>query len=1265
MTDTGGGFIMPRSSFGLGAMPTSSLFGASAGAATSSAFGGGSCQSSPFALGGTSGSGGGGGFGFGSGAGGLFGGSSGSGCSGLFGSSTSPSPGGGLFGSAPSGAGGKADGPEPSEKKTLFGGSSGSGCSGLFGSSTSPSPGGGLFGSAPSGAGGKADGPEPSEKKTLFGGSSGSGCSGLFGSSTSPSPEGGVFGSAPSGAGGKADGPEPSEKKTLFGGSSSSGGAELFGSANTGSSGGCLFGSVSALQASGSAADEKGERAVSSEDKGLFGQSSGLFGGSSGSEIGPFGSASASVGGLFGSTSALQASPFGANEKLQTSCGSSSLFGGTQDSAGGSGGLFGGAATKGDGLFSGKGDSSGGSLFGPAITPQDSPFAVGGSTGGLGGGGLFGFASVSKSGNASGTGGKNAGGGPSESKPAFGEEHASGSGTSGLFGGESASGGGVFSASTLTSSPFADKEISGSGGGGGFFASAGQPSNSTKPFGQSGAFGSGVDAVFGGPRDSGSVDALRSNASATSGKVNDASVSGGGGLFGGLNTAESDGLAGSCGSLQKSPFGATGFGGGGLFATSGADQKNSFGATESSGAGVFGSASPPQKSPFGAGGVGSAIGGLFGGPSGSGGASGVGAAAGNSQRPLVQTGPSGTAKSQSKKEMTNVSARTARVASKAEGGRRGHFCNFVSKHVLELARQQDVEDLSEAFLEKLLSMKGHADEDLFVPVDLSASLMGTTGEHVHDLVEHFGSVEKVVAVVLDAVRGDSIGKKADAHKPMTVKELRGLLVAEEVFANKQIDEELNQPCGGDEFKLRQGGKEQVIVEGTTFLAKPFCWIYASSDPADSASSKIASVEEGTTVTASGPPVQRGDLKMVPVKPKGFVNIDDLKPLKVSANASGNSSSEKAGRDTDVGVQLPRPGKKEVQGIAEQQVSTTKPAAGGSTGGSSSKASEVIVADTVLIAKCTSKVRRRPPCKEQPELGTIEKGSLMIASGPPQMTEGTMMIPLKPEGAVCLRDVEVIVDGSVLVTKYTCSIYESINSLEELGTAEEGISVIASGRPVKAGVKVMVPVKPAGFVDAKALDFQMGKLVRAESWWVNQIFQKWEDRLHTQADRLHKATVDVLKADTEISESGARLQDLFVEQGDLRRRQDAVDHSVRLVLDQQANLSQVLDGLEEALGLQTESRVWPRLRPVAAAHSRGGNKRDVSQHADIVPAELAELDKQVRSVSHEIQTSEAARCTESIGAFANVLNAHSSELDTIQARVDTAQRKILEFSVARV
>lgn len=214
----------------------------------------------------------------------------------------------------------------------------------------------------------------------------------------------------------------------------------------------------------------------------------------------------------------------------------------------------------------------------------------------------------------------------------------------------------------------------------------------------------------------------------------------------------------------------------------------------------------------------------------------------------------------------------------------------------------------------------------------------------------------------------------------------------------------------------------------------------------------------------------------------------------------------------------------------------------------------------------------------------------------------------------------------------------------------------------ADTAIATPLTPSiGFAVAAApgsgpaIDRDEAGFSRDDQSQVKGLFRNWEDRVREQVDSFSKATVAGLKADADISDYSRRLRDLRVEQAELRARQETSEHAVKLVCDQQEALGKLLGGLEKVLGLSSMTRAGQR--------DAGSGCSKVDLRAGSLKTQLDELDWQVRELNKETRSFQAFRCGEPLQTVAHVLNAHSSELDAIQVRVDAAERVLRDLNIS--
>merc|ERR1712137_731517 len=179
--------------------------------------------------------------------------------------------------------------------------------------------------------------------------------------------------------------------------------------------------------------------------------------------------------------------------------------------------------------------------------------------------------------------------------------------------------------------------------------------------------------------------------------------------------------------------------------------------------------------------------------------------------------------------------------------------------------------------------------------------------------------------------------------------------------------------------------------------------------------------------------------------------------------------------------------------------------------------------------------------------------------------------------------------------------------------------------------------------------------------VKELLQVWSDRIHTQVNHFGALASAALAADSEIVENATIVRELMIEQDKLRKRQEAVDHSVNLIWEQQDAVFKLFHGLEEALELHKlhQRGVGPGLSSEANVRSTR-EQREKSLHCS-----FDELDRMIEELSQETSSFQASRYTQSpLTTAAYVLDAHSDELNSLQQRINATERKLrsLELSL---
>lgn len=160
--------------------------------------------------------------------------------------------------------------------------------------------------------------------------------------------------------------------------------------------------------------------------------------------------------------------------------------------------------------------------------------------------------------------------------------------------------------------------------------------------------------------------------------------------------------------------------------------------------------------------------------------------------------------------------------------------------------------------------------------------------------------------------------------------------------------------------------------------------------------------------------------------------------------------------------------------------------------------------------------------------------------------------------------------------------------------------------------------------------------------VNDLMRMWEERVHKQAQHFDSFATQVLQFDTEIIANAGKIKTLRTEHEQLKFRQDNVDQSIQQIWEQQDSLSRLLCGLQGAL----QSRLPPDV-PSARHH----------QQAKVLTVQLDELDRQAEELAKETKTVQSTLYAGPLTTVVQVLDAHASALDAIQAQASTVAQRL--------
>jgi len=163
--------------------------------------------------------------------------------------------------------------------------------------------------------------------------------------------------------------------------------------------------------------------------------------------------------------------------------------------------------------------------------------------------------------------------------------------------------------------------------------------------------------------------------------------------------------------------------------------------------------------------------------------------------------------------------------------------------------------------------------------------------------------------------------------------------------------------------------------------------------------------------------------------------------------------------------------------------------------------------------------------------------------------------------------------------------------------------------------------------------------------VKDLFQIWDKRLREQSSQFESYTVTARKAEGEISGSMKNVRDIRSEQRQITAKQEAVDRSMSLVIQQQDAVSKLLLGLTETLNLKLPSGG-------SFGVATKGDRR-----AEAVLGQLDELDQQVVNLTTEIDQFRTSRYTEPLERATNALDAHSCALDQLEEHLRAAERRL--------
>jgi len=212
------------------------------------------------------------------------------------------------------------------------------------------------------------------------------------------------------------------------------------------------------------------------------------------------------------------------------------------------------------------------------------------------------------------------------------------------------------------------------------------------------------------------------------------------------------------------------------------------------------------------------------------------------------------------------------------------------------------------------------------------------------------------------------------------------------------------------------------------------------------------------------------------------------------------------------------------------------------------------------------------------------------------------------------------------------------------------SAAGTGAPGNAGKAG--PSAPLGTPAPLSVDEKppaKGQLSRDEHKQVSELFQVWERRISNQAVAFGTFAKEALAFDHELAQGALHIQELHADQVRLKAKAEVADRSLQLIFDQQDALGRLMTGLTDSLGLQEQSAN-------GGAEAVGGGSNAADRRAEGLEHQLEELHAQVQKLSQETLSFQTLQYSQPMERVAAVLGAHSHELDALQQRLYSAERR---------
>jgi len=248
----------------------------------------------------------------------------------------------------------------------------------------------------------------------------------------------------------------------------------------------------------------------------------------------------------------------------------------------------------------------------------------------------------------------------------------------------------------------------------------------------------------------------------------------------------------------------------------------------------------------------------------------------------------------------------------------------------------------------------------------------------------------------------------------------------------------------------------TIVDGTTLYFRCDAAVFESV----ASWVKIRSAKAGSSVVAAGAPKECQGFKMVPIRPTGAVDVNEVSTEDVTAAATGLAALRAAATFAATQAELP------TDGLCWDWKR------GHCAKGMKCRWSHLIVPSlepeanrptSQLIWEGT-RAKRNPAAVSPTGIGGIPG----VAIAPP-----AKLARVEPEVPTWTPQGAVINDGTVLVSRAKLQVFSSASSCVEIGAVGAGEVVVAAGAPQGAVGCFMVPIRPKGFVRLNGIFVRKG------------------------------------------------------------------------------------------------------------------------------------------------------------------------------------------------